>query len=122
MIRPDYTINKFRARRGLLLRQQINDLADHLGRDIVILDVGGRADYWANIGFDRIARIDVVNYDERAVKRPIPDGMPAGIFTGKVGMRATSSSMPTSRLIWCIRTRSSSMSAAGRTCGAWPPS
>ena len=83
--RPEYTINKFRARRGLLLRQQIHALADYLGRDIVILDVGGKADYWANVGFDRIARIDVMNYDERALNRPIPEGMPAGIFTGKVG-------------------------------------
>ena len=53
------TVNRFRTRRGQRLRRQIEALADHLGRDIVVLDVGGRPDYWANVGLARIARIEV---------------------------------------------------------------
>jgi hypothetical protein len=77
----DITINRFRKARGRLLRQQIEKMADHLGRDLVILDVGGRADYWENVGLERIERIDLLNYDEAEFDRKAP----ADIFTNIVG-------------------------------------
>jgi Methyltransferase domain len=63
--RDDLTQNRFRARRGRVLRSQIASLAEHFGRPIVILDVGGRADYWGNVGVDNVAAIHLLNDDER---------------------------------------------------------
>ena len=51
----DLTVNRFRKARGGILRAQIARLADHLGRDIRILDVGGRPDYWRNVEPRRVA-------------------------------------------------------------------
>lgn len=79
------TVNWFRKRRGRLLRRQIEALADHLGRDIVVLDVGGRPDYWANIGLERIGGISLLNYHQDELDRPLPGNAPAGIFTRGVG-------------------------------------
>lgn len=77
----DLTINRFRQARGRLLRKQIERMADHLGRDLRILDVGGRADYWQNVGLERIAHIDLLNYDEAEFDRTAP----ADIFTNILG-------------------------------------
>jgi hypothetical protein len=82
---PDTTISRFRRKRGRLLRRQIDALAKHLRRDIVILDVGGRPDYWANVGFQRIRRIDLLNYDRKDLERNIPPNVPQDIFTRCVG-------------------------------------
>ena len=79
------TVNRFRQRRGRLLRSQIETLADHLGRDIVVLDVGGRSDYWANVGLARIARIDLLNYNPAELDWPFPGDTPVGIFTRRLG-------------------------------------
>jgi hypothetical protein len=38
-------------------------LSEELGRPFSFLDVGGRRDYWDNVGFDGIGRITLVNYD-----------------------------------------------------------
>jgi len=46
----------FRKRRGRLLAEQIRALSGKLGRPLQILDVGGRRDYWDNVGFNGIAR------------------------------------------------------------------
>jgi hypothetical protein len=73
-------VNRFRTRRGRLLRQQIETLADHLGRDIVVLDVGGRPDYWANIGIERIARIELINRADDELTRTSPGKVPEGFF------------------------------------------
>ena len=78
-------VNRFRTRRGRLLRQQIETLADRLGRKIVILDVGGRPDYWKNVGVERIARIDLVNYAEAEFNREVPGGAPSELFVRKRG-------------------------------------
>jgi hypothetical protein len=63
------TVNRFRMARGDILRSQISDLACRLGRKIVILDVGGRADYWDNVGLDNIARISLLNIDRAEFDR-----------------------------------------------------
>jgi hypothetical protein len=84
-LREGVSVNRFRQKRGRLLRQQIDALADRLGRDIVILDVGGRPDYWGNLGVGRIARIDVMNYHEAALERALPPGVPPELFTFRVG-------------------------------------
>jgi hypothetical protein len=77
-------VNRFRQHRGRLLRRQIETLAAHLGRDIVVLDVGGRSDYWANVGLGQIARIDLLNYDPAELDRRYP-GEAAGVFTHRLG-------------------------------------
>ena len=84
-LREGVSVNRFRQKRGRLLRQQIDALADRLGRDIVILDVGGRPDFWGNLGVGRIARIDVMNYHEAALERALPPGVPPELFTFRVG-------------------------------------
>jgi len=65
----DWTENRFRAARGRILRGQIARLAKHFGRSIVILDVGGCAAYWNNVGFDNIAAIRLLNNDEKEFDR-----------------------------------------------------
>jgi hypothetical protein len=77
----DFTVNRFRKARGRLLRQQIEKLADYVGRDIVVLDVGGRADYWNNVGLNRISCVHLMNYDVTELEREAP----AGIFVNQVG-------------------------------------
>jgi Methyltransferase domain len=78
-------INRFRRKRGELLRRRIDRLAEHLGRDVVILDLGGTPQYWLNLGLERIARIELVNSDRNAFGQPLPDGLPEGLFTFQVG-------------------------------------
>lgn len=89
MVQLKYSpVNRFRTRRGQRLRRQIESLADHLGRDIVVLDVGGRPDYWANVGLGRIARVDLVNYSAEELEREA-EGAGAGsggeVFVRKLG-------------------------------------
>jgi hypothetical protein len=79
------TVNRFRTRRGQRLRRQIEVLADHLGRDIVVLDVGGRPAYWANVGLAHIARIEVLNSSETELEFGLEDGGATDIFVPKVG-------------------------------------
>lgn len=80
------TVNRFRRRRALLLRQQIDDAVRRLGRDLVIMDVGGRPDYWLNLpSMDGISRIDLMNFEESELDRPLPDGAPKDLFTRSVG-------------------------------------
>jgi hypothetical protein len=67
------------------LRRQISVLSDYLGRDLVILDVGGRPDYWLNVGFDRISRIDLLNPRQLELDRGMPVGAPGQVFTRCVG-------------------------------------
>src|SRR4051812_1376604 len=65
----DLTINRFRIARGRILSRQIADLARHLQRSVEILDLGGRADYWDNVGFENIACIRLLNIDETELSR-----------------------------------------------------
>lgn len=60
----DLTVNRFRKKRGERLRKLIAQTADELGRDLVILDVGGRPDYWENVMPERVAKIILLNYEE----------------------------------------------------------
>lgn len=78
------SVNRFRTKRGRILRAQIEALADRLGRDIVILDIGGRPDYWANVGIDRIARIEMLNVDADELGLSYA-GAPEGFFVNKLG-------------------------------------
>ncbi|MBE7184183.1 MAG: methyltransferase domain-containing protein [Methylobacterium mesophilicum] len=65
----DFTVNRFRTARGRVLRRQIDALAAHLGRPVTVLDLGGRADYWDNVGYENIARIRLLNNDESELDR-----------------------------------------------------
>jgi hypothetical protein len=60
----DLTVNRFRKKRGERLRKLILKTAETLGRDVVILDVGGRPDYWENVLPERVAKIIIMNYEE----------------------------------------------------------
>jgi methyltransferase family protein len=77
------TVNRFRTRRGRILRRQIDALAASLGRDITVLDVGGTPDYWGNLGTERIARIELLNHDASQLDRKAAG--PDGLFVRKVG-------------------------------------
>lgn len=55
------TVNWFRKRRGARLRMLLASLSRELGRDLHVLDVGGRPAYWENVRPEGIARIVVVN-------------------------------------------------------------
>jgi len=71
----ELTVNRFRAARGRLLNGQIARLATHFGRPIVILDVGGRAEYWTNVGFDNIAAIRLLNSEQSELDRKAPSDL-----------------------------------------------
>ena len=60
-------VNSFRKRRGKRLASQLSALANVLGRDVQILDVGGRKDYWLNIELERVTHITLLNYDAKEI-------------------------------------------------------
>lgn len=71
--------SSFRRRRGRILAQMIRGLAADLGRPLQVLDVGGRADYWNNVGTEGIAQITVLNYDDAELSEHGP-GADGGLF------------------------------------------
>jgi hypothetical protein len=71
----EMTVNRFRAARGRLLSGQIAKLATHFGRPIVILDVGGRAEYWTNVGFNNVAAIHLLNSEQSELDRKAPSDL-----------------------------------------------
>ncbi len=75
-------VNRFRAKRGRALAALIRARADRIGRGLEILDLGGRADYWGNIGLDGIARIVLLNNEDPGIGRrsPYPGAAPPGLF------------------------------------------
>jgi hypothetical protein len=79
------TVNAFRVRRGRMLRALIEALAHELGRDVRILDVGGRPDYWKNVGVANIARIELLNLEPSELERDLPPDLPQDLFVPKVG-------------------------------------
>jgi hypothetical protein len=78
----DGTISAFRQKRGKILAAQIKALADKKQKPVTILDVGGRRDYWENVGFAGIVQIVLLNIDPsdlgRATSRP-------ELFVDKIG-------------------------------------
>lgn len=79
------TVNRFRSGRGRVLRKLIEALANHLGRDITVLDVGGRPDYWPNVGLGCVARIELMNTDRAELDRPLAPGLPETLFVRRIG-------------------------------------
>jgi hypothetical protein len=62
----DITVNSFRRRRGALLRKKIEEASAALGRPLVVLDVGGRPDYWDNVdpvGVDKIILMNIEAFE-----------------------------------------------------------
>lgn len=72
MSKHDGTVSYFRKRRGRVLAQDIKELSRDLGRDVNILDVGGRRDYWDNVGFDNIGKVIVLNTHSSDLGRVTP--------------------------------------------------
>lgn len=77
----DLTVNRFRTARGRVLARQIARLAAHFDRPITVLDVGGRPDYWDNVGFDNIAEIRLLNNDGNEFER----GASSNLFINELG-------------------------------------
>ena len=80
---PFATVNRFRTRRGRLLRQQIAALAAAKGAPVSILDIGGVREYWDNVGLDDIARVVLLNHDAEALDGGAGQG--AEIFETAIG-------------------------------------
>lgn len=81
-MKRDLTVNRFRKARGRVLRAHIDALATKLGRPVEVLDVGGRAEYWDNVGLGNIAHITLMNYVPEELERtPADDKM----FSAVVG-------------------------------------
>lgn len=59
----DGTISSFRRKRGALLARHIADLAQRNGRPVSVIDVGGRRDYWDNVGLANVSRVTLVNIE-----------------------------------------------------------
>ena len=96
----DGTISSFRQKRGRLLAQKIEQLAKEKQRPITIIDVGGRRDYWDNVGFAGIGRIVLVNIDPADLGRMTSR---EDIFVDKIGDAASLGGRPSSA---CIPRRS----------------
>jgi len=77
----DLTVNRFRTARGKILAKQIIQIKKSLGRDIRILDIGGRAEYWDNVGTDNIQKITILNNDPGELKHSGKNG----IFSYAIG-------------------------------------
>lgn len=77
----DLTVNRFRTARGQVLRRQIAALSTHLRRPVTILDIGGRPDYWDNVGLSHIAEIRLLNNDPDELERAA-DG---NLFVKEIG-------------------------------------
>lgn len=64
----DRNVNRFRIARGHILRAQIAVLAENFRRSISVLDVGGRPEYWDNVGYDSVERIEILNYNKKELE------------------------------------------------------
>lgn len=77
----DLTVNRFRMARGKILAKQIAQMRDFFGRDITILDIGGRPDYWDNVGLSNVKEIVILNNDPDELARDAS----SNLFTMAVG-------------------------------------
>ena len=87
----DGTKSYFRARRGRILAQKIRTLSEKLDRDVNILDVGGRRDYWDNVGFEKIGKITLLNIDPTDLGR---DTARKELFSDAVGNACALDNIP----------------------------
>lgn len=78
------TINQYRTKRGRALSQLLETTAHRLGRKLKVLDVGGRPDYWQNVGYANIESIELLNYDAGEFDRQIPADAPPSFFSYRV--------------------------------------
>ena len=69
VIMIDLTVNAFRRRRGSILRKRIDEAFTDCGRDVVILDVGGRPDYWENVDPRHVNKIILLNIGPMELSR-----------------------------------------------------
>lgn len=86
VFRFNQSVNRFRARRGQLLQRQIVETSDALGRPLNILDIGGRADYWQNVGLRGVGHIVLLNRSEDEFEGTgDASSFPDGIFEERIG-------------------------------------
>lgn len=67
-----------------MLARLIGAVAARLGRDIDILDVGGREDYWQNVPLQGVRRITLLNLTETELRRDTATGS-GPEFVGMIG-------------------------------------
>jgi hypothetical protein len=77
----DLTVNRFRTARGKVLAKQIAQISKKAGRSITILDIGGRPDYWENVGLDHVQEIRIINNDPAELSR----SSPSDVFSFSLG-------------------------------------
>ncbi len=65
----DVTVNGFRKRRGIILQNHIDMIASTIGRNLRILDVGGRPDYWDNVPLRNTEKILLLNIESDQLNR-----------------------------------------------------
>lgn len=78
-------INRFRRARGVLLRRQIASLSDHFGRPVRILDVGGRPNYWENVGLANVDKIFLLNTSEMEFDEFQVSEIAGSVFESDIG-------------------------------------
>ena len=66
------------------MRRQILETARLLGREIKILDLGGRADYWRNVGLEGVTRITLLNTSEAEFSGETRE-FPTAVFEERIG-------------------------------------
>jgi hypothetical protein len=79
------SVNKFREKRAGCLKNIIKKVSGILGRPLKVLDVGGQAPYWENVGTDNIDKIILLNSNNNWLEKPVPKGMPEEIFERRAG-------------------------------------
>ncbi|SFJ28213.1 class I SAM-dependent methyltransferase [Jannaschia pohangensis] len=70
----DMTTNRFRRARGRMLATKLAAARALLGRKVVVFDVGGRPDYWANVKTDDVEEVVLLNNDPAELERDLPEG------------------------------------------------
>ena len=79
------TVNKFREARGRRLQKHILQLSERLERNVTILDIGGRPDYWENVGVMGVEEIVLLNLDELEFKEFFSNSIDASLFKTRIG-------------------------------------
>lgn len=86
--------NVFRKRRGFFLARLLQKTAVNLGRSLNILDVGGRPDYWNNVGYTHIQHIECLNHEKEEFLRYKGDAFIEKIFSFTLGDACDLSQFP----------------------------
>lgn len=79
------SVNRFRAARGRRLQKHIFQISERLGRKIRVLDIGGRPNYWENVGVSEVERITLLNLDDYEFEGFVSSAIGSDLFTNTMG-------------------------------------